>query len=386
METKVQFSLARRLDTVGFSDIVQVRNKIMALREQGHEVFEFHGGEPYFETPNEIKRALAAAMADNKTHYAPSSGIAPLRRELARKLAERNGIDVSADDVLITVGGMQALYAAFQTVLNPNDDCLLFAPYWTPIKDLIHGAEAHPVYVDTVRAREIGLRNALESARTEHTRALYFNTPNNPAGFVFSRAEAEIVAQFAIAHDLAVIADEAYENLVYEGEHFSIASLPGMLERTITCFTFSKSHAMTGWRIGYAVALEPWMTGLKKVILYSTNGVATATQWAALHALHTPLEELVRRKEEYRNRRDLLVEGLRAVGFEITPPPGAFYVFPSASRLHADSRTAAQMLLEKARVSSVPGIVFGGEGHLRMCFAASPETIHGAIESIRKNL
>jgi aspartate aminotransferase len=301
-------------------------------------------------------------------------------------LAERNGIQLTADDILITNGGMQALYGAFQTVLNAGDECLLFAPYWTPIRDLIHGAEARPVYVDTVQAREKGLRKALDAAKTERTRAIYFNTPNNPAGFVFSREEAKTIADFAVANDLVVIADEAYEDLIYDGEHFSIASLPGMLERTISCFTFSKSHAMTGWRVGYAAALEPWMTGLKKVVLYSTNGVATASQWAALHALNTPREELHRRKEEYRKRRDLLVQGLRSVGFEISPPAGAFYAFPSASRLNPDSRIASQMLLENARVSSVPGSVFGSEGHLRMCFATSPETIHGAIESIRKNL
>ncbi len=386
METKTSFALAHRLNTVGFSDIVQIRNKILSLRESGQEVFEFHGGEPFFETPDDIKHAMAAALADNKTHYAPSSGIAPLRQRIASKLAERNGIRVSADDVLITNGGMQALYGTFQTILNAGDECLLFSPFWTPIRDLVHGCEARPVFIDTVHAREQGLRKALEAATSERTRAIYFNTPNNPAGFVFSRAEAQTVADFAIANDLIVVADEAYEDLVYEGEHFSIASLPGMLERTITCFTFSKSYAMTGWRVGYAVALEPWMTGLKKIILYSTNGASTATQWAALHALNTPLEELVRRKEEYRARRDLLVNGLQSVGFDIAPPPGAFYAFPSASRLSPDSRIAAQLLLERTRVSSVPGVVFGGEGHLRMCFSTSVETINGAIQSIRQNL
>jgi aspartate/methionine/tyrosine aminotransferase len=386
METKTSFTVARRLDTVGFSDIVQIRNKIMSLREAGHEVFEFHGGEPFFETPDDIKQAMYAAIADNKTHYAPSSGIAPLRQSLARKLAARNNLNITADDVLITNGGMQALYATFQTVLNPGDECLLFSPFWTPIRDLIHGCEARPVYLDIAEARGIGIRQALETARTERTRAVYFNTPNNPAGFVLTRQEAEEVAAFAREHDLIVVADEAYEDLVFDGEHFSIASLPDMLERTITCYTFSKSYAMTGWRVGYAVALEPWMTGLKKVVLYSTNGVSTATQWAALHALNTPLSELVRRKEEYRRRRDLMVNGLRSVGFEIEAPAGAFYAFPSAARLSPDSRQASQLLLDRARVSSVPGTVFGKEGHLRMSFSTAPEVIEGAIESIRKNL
>ncbi|HEY0564098.1 MAG TPA: aminotransferase class I/II-fold pyridoxal phosphate-dependent enzyme [Terriglobales bacterium] len=386
MQTRIQLTTSRRLERVGFSDIVQIRNKILSLREAGHKVFEFHGGEPYFETPDNIKQAMHAALLDNKTHYAPSSGIAALRQKLARKLGERNSLTVSADDVLITNGGMQALYGTFQAVLNPGDECILFSPYWTPIGDIIAGAEATAVPVDTVQARGIGLRKALESALTSRTRAVYFNTPNNPAGFVFSRAEAEIVADFAISNDLVVIADEAYEDLVYDGEHFSIASLPNMLERTITCYTFSKSYAMTGWRVGYAVALEPWMTGIKKVVLYSTNGVSTATQWAALHALDTPVSELVRRREEYRRRRDLLVEGLRSVGFQIDAPAGAFYAFPDASRIDRDSRRAAQVLLERARVAAVPGVVFGGEGHLRMCYSAPPDVIEGAVASIRANL
>jgi aspartate aminotransferase len=386
MHTHTQIGSARRLERVGFSDIVQIRNKILSLREAGHEVFEFHGGEPYFETPEDIKQAMHAALLDNKTHYAPSSGIAPLRQKIARKLSQRNGIQVSAEDVLITNGGMQALYGTFQTVLNPGDECILFSPYWTPIGDIIAGAEATPVAVSTSEARQTGLRKSLEAAVTDRTRAVYFNTPNNPAGFVFTRAEAEIVADFAVCHDLIVIADEAYEDLVYEGEHFSIASLPNMLERTITCYTFSKSYAMTGWRVGYAVALEPWMTGIKKVVLYSTNGVSTATQWAALHALDTPLSELARRREEYRRRRDLLVRGLQSVGFEIDAPAGAFYAFPDASRIDRDSRQAAQILLERARVSAVPGVVFGGEGHVRMCYSASPDVIAGAVASIRANL
>jgi len=380
---------ARRLERVGFSDIVQVRNKILELREAGHEVFEFHGGEPYFETPADIKQAMFDAIRDNKTHYAPSSGIAPLRQAIVRKLADRNDINVTANDLLITNGGMQALYAAFQTVLDPGDECLVFSPYWTPIRDLIAGCEAHAVPLGTVASRQHGLRASLDAALTPRTRAVYFNSPNNPAGFVFSRAEAEIVAGFARANDLVVIADEAYEDLIYEGEHFSIASLPGMLERTITCFTFSKSYAMTGWRIGYAATPnESFMSGMKKVVLYSTNGVSTATQWAALKALDTPLSELRARRDEYRRRRDLLVDGMRSVGFSIDPPPGAFYAFPNASRISSDSRKAAAVMLESARVSSVPGVVFGadGEGHLRMCFSASADVIRAAIESLKKNL
>ena len=167
-------------------------------------------------------------------------------------------------DVIVTAGGAHALHVAFQAVLNPGDDVLLFSPYWTPIRDMVTGAEARALLVPTATARRNGLTKTLEQFSTPHTRAIYYNTPQNPAGTVFSRAEAEEVAAFAKQHDLIVIADEAYEDLVYEGEHFSIASLPGMAERTITTFTFSKSYGMTGWRIGYAVAGELFMSGLRE--------------------------------------------------------------------------------------------------------------------------
>ncbi len=190
--------------------------------------------------------------------------------------------------MIATVGGSQGLYGAFQCVLDPGDDVLVFSPYWTPIADLITGAQARPLRVPTSTARRNGIRNTLTQFSTPKTRAIYYNTPQNPSGLVFTRAEAEEVAAFAIERDLIVIADEAYEDLVYDGEHVSIASLPGMAERTITCFTFSKTYAMTGWRAGYAVAQEPFMTALRKIVLYSTNGVATPVQYAMIHALKTP--------------------------------------------------------------------------------------------------
>jgi aspartate aminotransferase len=292
--------VAKRLDEVGFSDIVVVRNKVMELRATGQTVHAFHGGEPFFETPEAIKQALYAATEENKTRYAPSSGIAPLRAALVDKLRERNGIQATADQVLITVGGAHALYCAFHAVLDPGSECLLFSPYWTPIADMIRGTEARPLYVSTEAARRSGIMATLEQLTTPETRAIYYNTPQNPSGVVFTRAEAQEVAEFAQRRDLIVIADEAYEDLVYDGEHLSIASLPGMAERTISTYTFSKSYAMTGWRIGYAVAQEPWMTAMRKLVLYSTNGVPTMVQWAALEALRLGPELRQKRVAEYR--------------------------------------------------------------------------------------
>jgi aspartate aminotransferase len=377
--------VAKRLDEVGFSDIVRIRNKVLELRADGQTVHAFHGGEPFFDTPEIVKYALMKALVENKTRYAPSSGIEPLRAALAKKLCEKNHIHAQADDVIVTAGGAHALYIAFQAVLNPGDDVLLFSPYWTPIRDMIIGAEARSLLVPTASARRNGVTKTLEQFSTPHTRAIYYNTPQNPSGTVFSRADAEQVAAFAKKHDLIVIADEAYEDLVYEGSHFSIASLPGMAERTISCFTFSKSYAMTGWRVGYAVAKEPFMTALKKLVLYSTNGVSTPMQWAALEALAIPQSKIDARREEYRERRDLLVSGLREAGLECATPEGAFYAFPDVAKLNKDSRKVSSMLLDKAHIATIPGVVFGaqGEGCVRFGYAVPKEAIVAGLKALK---
>lgn len=382
------FRLAARFDDVGFSDIVNIRNRVMALRAGGATVYQFEGGEPYMETPVFIKAALVQALQENKTRYSPSSGIQPLRAAIAEKLRTKNHIPVKDQDVIVVTGGMQGLFGAFQSVIDPGDEALLFSPFWTPIKDLIANCQGRTVLVPTKEARADGFEETLARYTTERTKAIYYNTPQNPSGVVFTRDEAEAVARFARERDLIVIADEAYEDLVYDGEHVSIASLDGMLERTITSFTFSKSFAMTGWRLGYVAALEPWMTGLRKATLYSSNGVSTPTQWAGLAAFTDDSDLLERNRNSYRERRDLLLAGLNELGLTCESPAGAFYAFPDVSRISSDSREAADVLLERAQVATVPGAVFGphGEGHLRFSFSTSLETIHAGLESLRRNL
>ena len=386
--TASTFRLAARFDGVGFSDIVKIRNRIMQLRAEGASVYQFEGGEPFLNTPDPIKAATTRALAENKTRYAPSSGIAELRAALAEKLRTRNRLPVRDEDVIVLTGGMQGLFGAFQSTINPSDEVLVFSPFWTPIKDLIAHCEGKTVLVPTTEARREGFAETLAHYATARTRAIYYNTPQNPSGVVFTRAEAEAVARFARERDLIVIADEAYEDLVYDGEHVSIASLDGMLERTITTYTLSKSYAMTGWRIGYAAALEPWMTGMRKSLLYSTNGVSTPTQWAALAAITEVTDFLESARNAYRERRDLLVAGLNDIGLTCPPPAGAFYAFPDATRINPDSRLAADILLDRAQVATVPGVVFGahGEGHLRFSFSTSLETIEAALDSMRRNL
>ena len=360
----------------------------MKLRAEGATVHQFEGGEPYMHTPQFIKDAMTSALLENKTRYAPSSGIPDLRSAIAEKLRAKNNIPAEASDVIVMNGGMQGLFGAFQSVVDPADEVIVFSPFWTPIKDLIAYSQGKTVLVPTDEARADGFEKTLARYATNRTRAIYYNTPQNPTGVVFTRDEAMAVSRFAQERDLIVFADEAYEDLVYEGEHCSIASLDGMFERTITLFTLSKSYAMTGWRLGYAVAAEPWITGLRKTTLYSSNGVSTPTQWAALAAFTTASDMLETNLAAYRERRDLLTVGLNELGLLCEIPAGAFYAFPDVSRVSSDSREAAEILLERAQVATVPGVVFGvhGEGHLRFSFSTSLENIQAGLDSLRRNL
>ncbi len=360
----------------------------MKLREQGATVYQFEGGEPYMNTPEFVKEAMMRALAENKTLYAPSSGILELRAAMANKLRTKNNIPAQPSDIIVLNGGMQGLFGAFQSVVNPGDEVLVFSPYWTPIRDLIAHCQGKAILVPTKEAREHGFEKTLARYSTGRTRAIYYNTPQNPTGIVFTRDEAHSVSRFAQERDLIVIADEAYEDLIYDEEHCSIASIEGMFERTITVFTLSKSYAMTGWRIGYTAAQEPWMTGLRKTTLYSSNGVSTPTQWAALAAATTKSDTVETNRTAYRQRRDLLLAGLNGLGLICEIPAGAFYAFPDVSRVSSDSREAAEILLERAQVATVPGVVFGehGEGHLRFSFSTSIENIEAGLDSLRRNL
>jgi aspartate/methionine/tyrosine aminotransferase len=385
VSTHMQFALADRLGAVGFSEIVKVRNQILEMRARGENVFQFEGGEPFAETPDYIKEACIAALRENKTRYAPSSGIPALLDALAEKLERRNAIPAKPSDVIVVSGGMHALFGAFQSVINKDDEVLVFSPYWTPIRDLIRLTRGEIVTVDTRRARAEGFRQIIEARITPRSRCIYVNTPQNPTGYVFDQEELEAIAAVARAHNLVVISDEAYEDLTYDTKHISIASLPGMYERTISCFTFSKSYAMTGWRLGYACAPEPFMSGLKKLTLTTTNGVSTPTQWAGLAALTTESDFVARSLEEYRKRRDLLVGGLRELGLECEMPHGAFYAFPNAAHLGADSWQIATALLKRAKVACLPGSIFGkeGEGFLRFSYSTSIETIERGLAALR---
>lgn len=379
--------LATRFERVGFSDIVKIRNKILELRRQGAEVLQFEGGEPFINTPEPIKEACIKALAENKTRYAPSSGIPDLIEVITQKARTKNNIPAEPDHVIVVNGGLHGLFVAFLSVVNPGDEVMVFSPYWTPVRDLIGLTGGERVLVNTYEMPPGDIKPELERRLTEKTRMIYFNSPTNPTGRVYRRNEIEAIAEFAREHDLIVISDEAYEDIIFDQEHVSIASLPGMLERTLTVFTLSKSYAMTGWRIGYVIAAEPWMTGLRKLTLNSINGVSTPTQWAAVAALTMDQSFLEECRRAYRQRRDLLVNGLRSIGFECDTPEGAFYAFPRyRTVVDGDSWEVSNFLLESVSVATVPGVVFGqhGEGHLRFSFSTSIETIEAAVERFQR--
>ena len=377
---------ASRFDSVGFSEIVKVRNRVLDLLAAGERVWRFEGGEPYMPTPHPIKEAMTRALQRDQTRYAPSSGLPELRTAIVAKVARRNGIPADKDSPIVTNGGMHGLFAAFATLVNPGDEVLLFSPYWTPIVDVITYHGGVPVLVATAEGRREGLFRTLEKAVTPKTKVFYWNSPVNPTGEVFTRTEVEEISRFVFEHGLAMISDEAYEDLIYDGEpHVSPASLPGMEERTISVFTLSKTYSMTGWRAGYVIVPERYRAAMRTVVLYSINGVSTPTQWAALEALALPDEFLREARTGYVKRRDRLVEGLRSSGFEIEPSRAALYLFPKIPAfLGADSRAAAQTLLDAARVATVPGLVFGpeGEGHLRFSFSVAEDVIAGGVEAL----
>ncbi len=283
--------------------------------------------------------------------------------------------------MIATVGGSQALYASFQSVLDPGDDALIFSPYWTPIGDLVTGAQARPLLVPTITARRNGIRKTLEQFSTPKTRAIYYNTPQNPSGLVFTRAEAEEVAAFAVERDLVVIADEPTRPGVRRHTFFDCVTARDGRANDHHIY-FSKTYAMTGWR--------GWLRGRQRAFhdstaqnrSLSTNGVTTPVQYAMIQALKTPESQIVAYREEYRKRRDLLVSALNEVGLDCEPPAGAFYAFPNVEKINKNSRTAAQILLEKAHIATIPGSVFGaqGEGHLRFGYAITIKEIEACVE------
>ena len=345
-------------------------------------------GEPDFVTPQRIIQAGIRSLEEGHTHYTSNSGIWELRVALSEYLERLYGVHYDPEEeLLITVGVSEALYLALTAVLDPGDAVIVPQPCFVAYEPEVIFAGGTPIVLPLRVEDAFQIRaEALEPLITPRTKALLIGYPNNPTGAVMSREGLLKVAQVAQKHDLLVISDEIYDRLVYGVEHTCFASLPGMRERTVLLGGFSKSHAMTGWRIGYAAAPAEIMAAMRKVHQYTIMSAPTIAQMAALEALRHGEEEVERMRQEYDRRRRLIVGGLNAIGLSCFEPRGAFYAFPSIAASGMASEEFSLRLLEEEKVAVVPGSAFGvgGEGFVRCSYATAYEKIEEALERMAR--
>jgi aspartate aminotransferase len=331
-------------------------------------------GQPAHDTPEHIKAATIAAINAGQVHYSDLPGIAPLRAALAHKLRTFNGIAATADDVVVTNGLTHGSFAAFFAILDPGDEVILLDPHYPQHAGKIELAGGSVVSVPLDAAYGFSIRGDwIEAKVTPRTKAIVLVNPSNPTGRVYEQDELEALAEVAIRHDLIVVADEVYEYNVYEGRHISIASLPGMAERTVSLYAFTKSYAMDGWRLGYATAAPDILGAMLKVTANDVTHVNTFAQHGALAAITGDPAVLQHMVADERAKRDFLVEALNRLPGVVCPlPQGTIYAFPDIRRTGLDSQTLADRLLEEARVVVESGAFYGsqGEGYLRVCFGS----------------
>lgn len=345
-------------------------------------------GEPDFVTPPEILDAGIRSLRQGQTHYTSNSGTVELRQAIADHLARLYGVSYEArSEVLVTVGVSEALYLALTAVLDPGDEVIVPTPCFVSYQPEVVLAGGIPVPLVTRLEDDFQTRAAdVEALITEHTKAVLIGYPNNPTGAVMSRQNMAALASVAEAHDLVVISDEIYDRLVYGGhEHVCFASLPGMLQRTITLGGFSKDYAMTGWRIGYAAAPAELLAAMRKVHQYTIMSAPTTAQVAAEEALLHGEDAVQRMVAEYDRRRQLIVAGLNELGMPTFEPLGAFYAFPSIAATGMDDFAFAESLLQEERVAVVPGSAFGAsDGFVRCSYATAYEKIEQALERMER--
>lgn len=349
--------------------------KAAALAGSGRDLIHLELGRPSADTPDHIKQATIAALLAGDVHYSDLKGTASFRAALAEKLRNQNGMDVTPADILVTNGLTHASFAAFLALLDPGDEAILLDPFYPQHIGKIELAGARPVFVTLDAADDFALKpERIEASITERTRMIVLVNPVNPTGRVYSRAELEGLAELAIRRDLIIVSDEVYEDMVYDGRaHISIASLPGMAERTITAFAFTKSFAMDGWRLGYMVAPAWAMPGLLKITANDATHVNTFIQAGGRAAITGPSDVLAELVEHDREKRDLVVRRLNQMpGVKCPSPQGAIYAFPDISAFGIPSQTLAEKILDEADVVVEAGSFYGqsGEGHLRVCFGS----------------
>jgi aspartate aminotransferase len=361
--------------------------------------FRLDQGDVSFDAPESVKAALIKGVHENRSHYVQTTGIPPLLDLLVRKMRGKNGIPIGGpDDVMVTSGGIHGVFAICQGLLEPGEEVLVPDPEWPPAQGNVACARAAPVGYPLHESR--GWRPDVEEMRrlvTNRTRAIYVNSPNNPTGGVLSRADLDAIAALARERDLWVISDEAYEDVVFEGEHVSIASLPGMYERTIPLYTFSKTYAMTGLRLAYVAVHDPAIRDrIRKILFYTISNTSSLVQYGGVGALTGSQDVVAEYRAELARRRDLFYDGIARVApgvFSGAKPAGAFYAFlkinpdwrsPLPDAPASPSWAMTEFLIKRGRIGCVPGVDFGahGENYVRFCFARERAELEGALESM----
>ncbi|MEK5448226.1 aminotransferase class I/II-fold pyridoxal phosphate-dependent enzyme [Paenibacillus sp. FSL R7-0331] len=354
------------------------------LTAGNNDIISLGVGEPDFKTPEHIRAACIRALERGETTYTPNSGLPELREEIAQYLYKGFGLGYqAADEVIVTVGSSEALDLALRAFTAPGDEIIIPSPSYIAYSPIAHLNGGVIVEVETTAEQGFKLTaEALEKVITPRSKLLVLNFPSNPTGAVMSYEDWLPVAELVKQHNLLVLSDEIYAELTYDSRHVSIASLPGMQERTILISGFSKAFAMTGWRVGYACGNRELLAAMLKIHQYTAMCAPVLGQIAALESLRSGLGDKDRMKEVFRQRRTLFVEGLRTIGLDCREPEGAFYAFPSIARTGMRSEEFALRLLQEAGVAAVPGHVFGtgGEGHIRCSYAASTAKLNEALE------
>ncbi|HUR68167.1 MAG TPA: pyridoxal phosphate-dependent aminotransferase [Candidatus Thermoplasmatota archaeon] len=375
---------ASRMGRVKESGTVRITDAVQKLRKEGREIISFSVGEPDFDTPEPAREALKAAVDAGHTHYVSAWGIPPLRDAIATKSREENRIPCEAKHVLVTPAKQAIFYAILATV-EKGDEVLIPDPAWVSYEPIVELAGGKVVRVPATIETDFRMTpEAIAERVTSKTKMLITNSPSNPTGGVATPADVRGWCDLARDHDLWLLSDELYEKLIYEGEHLSPASQPGMFERTLTVNGFSKAYAMTGWRMGWLVGDMPAMKEIIKLQQHSLTHPAAYSQHGALAALAMDQAPVGAMRDEFRARRDLVVAGLRRIpGWECNVPKGAFYVF---AKYHhkLDSMAMAEKLLHEGGVAVTPGIEFGplGEGHVRISYANSRDNLRRGLERI----
>jgi aspartate aminotransferase len=379
--------LATRVRNAAPSPTLAVSEKARQLKAQGRDVIDLGGGDPDFITPEHIRNAAAAAMHAGDTHYVASSGTPALRNAIAKKLKDDNDLTYDPSEIIVTTGGKQALFEASMALVEPGVDVLILEPAWVSYDPMVTLAGGNVIHVGLdPDSNWTVTRDVLESHVTPASRVLFMNSPCNPTGRVLSQDEHQAIADFAVEHDLIVFTDEMYEKIIYDGRrHFSLASWPGLWDRTITFNGFSKAYAMTGWRLGFMAGPKVFMNEIAKVQSHSITHATSFAMAGAVAALNGPQESIREMVQAWDRRRRLVANGLNSIkGIDYIPAEGAFYAFPDIRGTGMSSMEFSDLALTEAEIAVVPGNAFGdsGEGFIRLSFATSDEMLGKTIERL----